>query len=417
MGSLFAFLLPDWRFTWGFRWRDVLDVALMTFLVYQAYIRFRGTRAARIGAGLAVLGVFYFLAQATGLFLTTWVLGGIWAASFILVIVVFQAEIRQILEQVNPLIPSLTRFRRPNRPNGVTDFLVTIADTCFMLAQQRCGALIVFERRDPVEPFLRGKGVVVDACVSSQLVENLCTPPTPLHDGALYLREGRVYRAGCILPLSETLSLPYFYGTRHRAAVGITEHSDAVAVVVSEERGVVSVVEQGNILTLLSPQELIAWLTIRLVGAPEKHKRGWLDRTLITHNWQAKLGALAVVGVLWLGLVGPQNTEVGFTIPVVYSNIPVDFDLGEKSTREVYLRVRGSRELLSLLDPRRLRAQINLKDAREGASGYSLSAQEVNLPLGLQVAGVDPPVVTIRLKKKPLPAKPPDKTGPVKNLP
>ena len=417
MGSLFAFLLPDWRFTWGFRWRDVLDVALMTFLVYQAYIRFRGTRAARIGAGLAVLGVFYFLAQATGLFLTTWVLGGIWAASFILVIVVFQAEIRQILEQVNPLIPSLTRFRRPNRPNGVTDFLVTIADTCFMLAQQRCGALIVFERRDPVEPFLRGKGVVVDACVSSQLVENLCTPPTPLHDGALCLREGRVYRAGCILPLSETLSLPYFYGTRHRAALGITEHSDAVAVVVSEERGAVSVVEQGGMLTLPGPQELVAWLATRLSGAPEKHKRVWLDRTLITHNWQAKLGALAVVGVLWLGLVGPQNTEVGFTIPVVYSNIPVDLDLGGKSTREVYLRVRGSRELLSLLDPRRLQAQINLKDALEGAREYSLSAQEVKVPLGLQVAGVDPPVVTVRLKKKPSPKKPTGKTDSAKDLP
>ncbi len=77
MGSLFAFVLPDWHFTWGFRWRDVLDVALMTFFIYQAAIRFRGTRAARIGAGLAVLGVFYFLAQAAGLFLTTWVLGGI----------------------------------------------------------------------------------------------------------------------------------------------------------------------------------------------------------------------------------------------------------------------------------------------------------------------------------------------------
>jgi len=413
---LFAFLLPDWHFARGFRWRDVLDVALMTFLIYQAYIRFRGTRAARVGAGLAVLGIFYFLAQAAGLFLTTWVLGGIWAASFILVIVVFRAEIRQILEQVNPLIASFSLFRHPNQLNGVPDFLVTIADTCFTLAQKRCGALLVFERRDPVEPLLRGKGVVVDAYVSSQLVENLCTPPTPLHDGALYLREGRVYRASCILPLSETLSLPYFYGTRHRAAVGITEHSDAVSVVVSEERGEVSVVEQGSILTLPGPRELVAWLTIRL-SYPLEKQGVWLDRTLITHNWRAKLGALTVVGVLWLMLVGPQNTEVGFTIPVVYYDIPVHFDLEGKRTQEVYLRVRGSRELLSLLDPSRLRAQIDLKEAKEGTSGYSLSAQEVNLPLGLQVAGVDPPVVTVTLKKKPLPEKLADKAGPMKDHP
>src|SRR5713101_9436458 len=109
-----------WLFAWVLRWRDVLDIALMTFLVYQAYIRLRGTQAARIGIGLAVLGVFYFLAQTTGLFLTSWVLGGIWAASFILVIVVFQAEIRQILEQVNPVIPSFSLLRRPNRTNEVT---------------------------------------------------------------------------------------------------------------------------------------------------------------------------------------------------------------------------------------------------------------------------------------------------------
>jgi diadenylate cyclase len=419
VGSLFAFLLPVWHVAWGFRWRDVLDVALMTFLVYQVYLRFRGTRAARIGAGLAALGVFYFLAQAAGLFLTTWVLGGIWAASFILMVVVFQVEIRQIFEQMNLRIPSVALFRRTNFANGVTDFLVTIADACSTLASQHHGALFVFERRDAVEPLLRGKGVVIDAQVSSQLVENLCTPPTPLHDGALYLREGRVYRAGCILPLSESLSLPYFYGTRHRAAVGVTENSDAVVVVVSEERGTISVVERGKVVTLPGPQELAAWLGSRLSGAPEKDKGPWLGRTLITYDWQAKLGALAAVGMLWLILVGPQNTEVGFTIPVVYYDIPANLDLDGKRTQEVYLRVRGSRELLSLLDSHRLRAQINLKETREGTSNYSLSAQEVNLPLGLQVAGMDPPVVTVRLKKKPLPEKAPEKTDSVKekNLP
>lgn len=386
-------------------WRDVLDVALMTFLVYQAYTRLRGTPAARVGLGLAVLGFLYFLAQATGLFLTSWVLGGIWAAVFILVIVVFQAEIRQILQQVNLVFPSLAAFRRAAWSKDAPEVLVTIAATCFALVSRRCGALLMFERRDPLEPLLRSQGVMVDAYISSQLIENLCTPPVPLHDGALYLRNDRIYRAGCVLPLSETSSLPYFYGTRHRAAVGITERSDALAIVVSEERGAVSVAEQGGMVTVPSARELVEWLTARLSTPSEKRLSLWPGRTLVTHNWQAKLGALAVVTVLWLVLVGPQNTEVGFTTPVVYHNIPTELILDGKPTQEVYLRLRGSRELLSLLDPRRLRAQIDLKEAREGPNHYSLSAQEVNVPLGVQVAGVDPPTVTVRLRRKP-PEKP-----------
>jgi hypothetical protein len=263
----------------------------------------------------------------------------------------------------------------------------------------------MFERREPLEPLLRSQGILLDASISPQLLENLVTPPTPLHDGALYVRADRVYRAGCVLPLSETRSLPSFYGTRHRAAVGITECSDALAVVVSEERGTVSAVERGKLVTMPSSTALVSWLAARLSGTPPPQVFHWPGRVLLTYNWKAKLGALAVVFVLWFVLVGPQNTEVGFTVPVVYYNIPPDLELDSKRTQEVYLRLRGSRELLSLLDTRRLRAQVDLKDAREGTAGYSLSAQDVNVPLGLQVAGVDPAVLTVRLKKTSPPKK------------
>ena len=126
MTEFLDFIPPDWRLGWEFRWRDMIDIACMAFVVYQAYIRFRGTQAARIGAGLVVLGLFYFLASQAGLFLTTWVLGGIWAAAFILVVVVFQAEIRQILEQVNPVLSTPRIFRRPSVETRIADFLVTI---------------------------------------------------------------------------------------------------------------------------------------------------------------------------------------------------------------------------------------------------------------------------------------------------
>jgi len=395
---------------WEFRWRDGIDIACMAFVVYQAYIRFRGTQAARIGVGLAVLGLFYFLASQAGLFLTTWVLGGIWAAAFILVVVVFQAEIRQILEQVNPVLSTPRIFRRTPAETRIADFLVTIADTCFSLAKKRHGAILVFERNDPVDPLLRSQGVLIDAEVSDLLLDNLFTPSSPLHDGAVYIRAGRVCRAGCILPLSESRSLPYTYGTRHRAALGITERSDALAVVVSEERGAVSVVDRGGMVTLPGSSELLTWLNLRLSGA-KKRRAQWRWRDMLEANIRPKLGALAAVCILWLILVGPQNTEVGFAVPVVYYNIPGHLDMTGRNTQEVYLRVRGSRELLALLDPRGLRAQVDLSSAQAGRSRFPLTEHDVNIPLGLQVAGMDPSSVSVRLKERPSPSEQTEQNG------
>lgn len=405
----------EWRTALALRWQDMIDITLMTCLIYQGYILFRGTRAARIGVGLALLGVSYLLAQIAGLLLTSWVLGGIWAVVFILVIVVFQSEIRQILEHVNPRLPSLPEFRHTAWAKDAPDALNTLADICFALAKRRCGALLIFERRDPLEPLLRSAGILIDARISAPLVENLFTPPTPLHDGALYLRKGRIHRAGSVLPLSETSALPHFYGTRHRAAIGITERSDALGIVVSEERGAVSVVERGGMVTLPNVGELCDWLTARLTDTSKKRGTFWPGLALLTYNWRAKLASLAAVMLLWFVFVGPQNTEIGFSVPVVYHNIPADLELDGKRSQEVYLRLRGSRELLRFLNPDRLRAQVDLKDATEGTSRYALSTQEVNVPLGVQVAGVEPAALAIRLKKKPPLETPSDVNDTVKN--
>ena len=406
MEAVLNFLPTEWQVVLAIGWREALDITLMTCLIYQGYILFRGTRAARVGMGLALLGVSYLLAQMAGLLLTSWVLGGIWAVVFILVIVVFQAEIRQILEHVNPRLPSMPKVRRTAWAKDAPEALATLADTCFVLAARRCGAILIFERHDPLEPLLRSPGILIDARASAPLVENLFTPPAPLHDGALYLRRGRIYRAGVVLPLSETASLPHFYGTRHRAAIGITERSDALAVVVSEERGAVSVVEGGGMVTMPTVGELRAWLTARLVTVTKKRWAFLPTPALLTYNWRAKLGSLAVVMLLWFVFIGPQNTEIGFSVPVVYHNIPAELELEGKRSQDVYLRLRGSRELLRFLDPRRLQAQVDLKDAQEGTSRYSLSTQEVNVPLGVQVASVEPATVTVRLKKKPPVEKP-----------
>lgn len=386
---------------WDLPWRHSIDVALMSFIVYQVYIRIRGTRAMRILAGIVALGLGYLIAQAAGLFLTSWVLGGIWAAALILVIVIFQREIRHMLEQVNPSLPLTTLLGWGSQVQFREETLATLAQTAMAFAAKRRGALFVLERNDFVEPMLKSPGTLIDAQISEELLETIFADPAPLHDGALYVRGGRAYRAGCVLPLSDDPQLSYFYGTRHRAAVGITEQSDAVAVAVSEERGTVSVVEGGTIHLVDNATELLTWLTERLRARGEAGKRPDSAIALITRNWRPKLATVVGVSLLLFVLVGQKNDEVGISIPVVFVNIPKDLTIEDNRVQEVQVRVRGSRLMLNFLDPNQLQVSIDLNRASAGFKRYSISAKNINLPLGLQIAGTNPSQIELHLRRKP----------------
>lgn len=398
--SVSDFLREMWELLWHFPWGHIIDVAFMSFVVYQIYTRLRGTRAMRILAGIVLLGLGYLIAQYLGLFLTSWVLGGIWAAALILVIVIFQGEIRHMLEQVNPSVPLTSLLGWGSLVRVDEEVLATITQTAFAFAAERRGAIFVFERYDPVEPLLKSPGTVLDAEITPELVETLFTSPSPLHDGALYIRQGRAYRAGCILPLSENQRLSYFYGTRHRAALGITEQSDALAVVVSEERGKVSVVEHGTIAVVDNAPDLLAWLTERLRARQERQKPRISLKTLLVRNWRPKVATVIAVSLLLLALVGQKNDEVGMSIPVVYVNVPKDLAIDENRVQDVHVRVRGSRIMLNFLDATQLQVAIDLQKATAGVRRYNISAKNINLPLGLQIAGVNPSQIELRLRKK-----------------
>lgn len=384
-----------------FPWHHLLDIVLMTLLVYQVYIRLRGTRAMRVVAGIAVLGLGYLIARAADMFLTSSLLGGVWAAALVFVIVIFQGEIRHMLGQINPRLPVTTLWRWASRARLPEERLVAVAETVFRLAARHCGALLVFERDDFVEPLLKSPGIVLDAQVSPELLKTIFVHPTALHDGALYIRGGRAYRAGCVLPLSENQRLAYIYGTRHRAALGISEQSDALVVVVSEERGKVSVVEHGTISAVDETAELLGWLSDRLTTPEEKPKRRRALKALLTQNWRPKLVTLVAVSLLWFVLVGQQNAELGFAIPVVYLNVPEELTIQGNQVQDVLVRVRGSRGVLNFLDPGQLKVVIDLKKATAGTRRYAISAKEIELPPGVQLVGVNPAVIPVRLSDRP----------------
>ena len=230
------------QFFQDFRWLlDLLDIVLVTFIIYRIFLLIKGTRAVQMLLGLAVILIVYVASQIGELYTLHWILDNFLASIILVIIVIFQNDIRRALVHVgrNPFFADLS-FREES---------VLIEELCkasISLAGKRQGALIVIERETGINDFL-DVGVDLDARVSNELIQSIFLPTSPIHDGALVIQEGRLKRAGCFLPLSQDAAISKKLGTRHRAAIGLTELVDAVAIVVSEETGKVSIVVGGRL--------------------------------------------------------------------------------------------------------------------------------------------------------------------------
>src|SRR5512136_2477893 len=194
----------------------------MSFLVYQLYSWFKNTRALQVVIGLGFLVLLYVVTKNLGLFMTSWVLQELGTVLFVLLIVIFQTEIRQALYRF-----SLLRNFFGRQGNSSQLDLMELSRAFFALAETRTGAIIVFQRKEPLDEYLL-HGTPLDSLVSAQLIGSIFRTGTPLHDGAVVIRDNRVTQASCHLPLSGNAELPSHFGTRHRAALGLSERSDAV---------------------------------------------------------------------------------------------------------------------------------------------------------------------------------------------
>jgi uncharacterized protein (TIGR00159 family) len=219
--------------------RDTVDIALVFLAVYWLLLLIKGTRAVQILAGLMALIAARLISELFQLMTLTWILDAFFYWGWVIIIVVFQADIRRVLARVGRgFFPQLSELKESH----ILEEIVRASQT---LAQKRVGALIVLERENSLEDLVEA-GTPIDAEVSKELLTSVFLPYSPLHDGAVVIREGRITHAGSILPLTLRTDLPEGVGTRHRAAVGITEESDAVVIVVSEETATISVVMAGE---------------------------------------------------------------------------------------------------------------------------------------------------------------------------
>jgi uncharacterized protein (TIGR00159 family) len=227
---------------WGFDpVRDTLDIALVAFGVYWLLLLIRGTRAVQILVGLMILAGASLASQAFGLGTVQWILTNFLSSAVLIIIVLFQQDIRRALARVGRgVFPSISRTE-------ASQILEEVVRAAQALAQRRVGALFVLERETRLNDLIEA-GTPIDAAVTKDLLLSIFLPLSPLHDGAVLVQDGRVAAAGCVLPLTLREDLPEGLGTRHRAAVGITEESDAVVVVVSEETSTISVVYGGEMV-------------------------------------------------------------------------------------------------------------------------------------------------------------------------
>lgn len=244
-------------------WRDIVDIALVTLLFYNIILMVKRTRAVSAIYGLIIIIAVYFASRAIGLTTLNWLLEYVLASLFLLVVIVFQRDIRHALTTIGARRMRLTFLFRKKQDDPVVDIVCEAAE---YMAQRRIGALIVIERDMHLDDTTE-RGVRLDALVSKELLISLFWPNSPLHDGAALLRGNRIVAAGCILPLSTAVA-KRDYGTRHRAALGITEETDAVVVVVSEERGTVAIAVAGRLTgsldTIKLPRVLISALEKKL---------------------------------------------------------------------------------------------------------------------------------------------------------
>jgi diadenylate cyclase len=287
-------------------WRDLVDILFLTLVAYQLYQWFRETRALRVLIGLVVLGGIYSVAKFWGLFLTTWVFQILWQVLLVLLLILFQSEIRQVLEKVSPL-----RYLRSRRRDYGGTFTANLARVVFELAAEKTGALLVLTRDDNPSHLIHA-GQKIMAIPDPLLIKSIFNHHAPAHDGAVIISQDRLTHMGCILPLSESRDLPEQYGTRHRAALGLSEETDAVCLVVSEERSEVASIVGGKIAHWAQPEalqeQLKEWLGGPEIQVPTLQR--FLEDFFIK-NWKTKLAALALVSICWLVLASNQDEDRG----------------------------------------------------------------------------------------------------------
>jgi uncharacterized protein (TIGR00159 family) len=366
-----------------FRWQDGLDILILTYVFYHLYLWLRKKKALRMILAILALPLFYIFARWIDLPLSVWGLQNLWPVILIVLVVIFQEEIREVLGNVS--LPAFF-FGSPEKLTPKT--IDQIIAAAFQMADKKIGGLIVLQKGDDLSELIREK-TPVDAELGEDILISIFNSQSPLHDGAVIVQGGRIRHAAALLPLSKSTSIPKEWGTRHRAGVGITEISDAECIIISEERGEVLLACKGNLEKKKGREDLkksLADLTPE--GDTKDKERAWPKR--IFEDLPRKGLFFVLVCLLWVFVIGIRQGEVGFNIPIEYYSVPQNLTIQGEPPKEVNVRLKGSERLLSSLKPDQIRMRVDLSAARQGNNQISLSETNINTGPGISVTKLYP---------------------------
>jgi uncharacterized protein (TIGR00159 family) len=380
----------------GLRGVDVLDILIVSGLCWVAIAWVREARARVALGGIAIIALLFAAAQWLDLRLTTSLLQGFIAVAALVLVVVFQDDLRRFFEGITLWV---VRNATP-RPSG--DLIDELAALCFTLAERRIGSLFVFPGREPLDRLLAG-GQYLDGRVSEPLLLSLLDTGTPGHDGAIVIRGGKVVRFGVHLPLSTEWSEIGAGGTRHAAALGLAERSDAFCLVVSEERGEVSVAWRGRLTRVRDPAALRSLFEKFLTRTAKRRRENWIESRLILarRHWREGVVAAAMATGLWVHTVpGAMVERSSKAIPVVIENVPDGYRVASIEPPQVDVEFEGLRRDLVMAPADEFHVRVNAELVELGRRTFAVDAAQVEHPPELEIVGMEP--ITVRLSVEPL---------------
>ncbi|MEE9606827.1 MAG: diadenylate cyclase [Myxococcota bacterium] len=375
---------------YDFHFSDLLDIGVVAALLWAGVVWLRRTRARMASLGLVIVGAVYLLARSFELQLTAWLLQGFFAVFAVVLVVVFQEDLRRLFEQI-----AVWGLRRQPTvaPPDVVDNLVRAATR---LAAARTGALIVLPGHEPLDRHIEG-GVALDGEVSEPLLLSLFDASSPGHDGAVVVAGDRATRFAVHLPLSSDSHQLGDAGTRHAAALGLCQRTDALCIVVSEERGSISVARDGLLRRLGGAEELTGELRrfVQSIAPPEAERSRWWA---LTARWREGLVAAGLSAGLWaLFVPGSSVIEVERSVPVAVENLPYGYALESIEPSEVLVTLSGRRRDLYFGDPEGLELRVDALLAQLGRRTFEVSTDQVSVPEGIHAVGLRPKSVRLSL--------------------
>jgi DNA integrity scanning protein DisA with diadenylate cyclase activity len=373
---------------------DVLDIVIVAGLCWMAIAWVREARARVALGGMAAIAALFVLARWLDLRLTTSLLQGFMALAALVLVVVFQDDLRRFFEGITLWVVD------SGTPRPTADVVEQLSSLCVSLAQARVGALVVRPGREPIGRLLEG-GHVLDGRVSEPLLRSLLDSGTPGHDGAIVVRGSRVVRFGVHLPLSTDWSEIGGGGTRHAAALGLAERSDALCIVVSEERGEVSVAWRGRLEPIQDEAALRACLDRFLRRSVRLRREPWLRSRLASarQHWREGVVAVGLASGLWIHTVpGASVDRSSRAIPIVIENLPDGYRVSGVEPPEIDVIFEGRRRDLALAREDRFRIRLDGDLVERGRRTFPIDERQVDHPPELRVVAIEPGQVRLHVE-------------------